>query len=62
MALVELDKLKSIYIAGHQGMVGSALVRKFKKEGFKHTQRRGITIKGEGKIRNRCGVMRQGPF
>jgi GDP-L-fucose synthase len=36
MALVELDKLKSIYIAGHQGMVGSALVRKFKKEGFKH--------------------------
>jgi nucleoside-diphosphate-sugar epimerase len=36
MALVELDKLKSIYIAGHMGMVGSALLRKFKKVGFKN--------------------------
>lgn len=36
MALVELDKLKSIYIAGHIGMVGSALLRKFKKVGFKN--------------------------
>ncbi len=36
MASVELDKSKSIYIAGHQGMVGSALLRKFKKEGFQH--------------------------
>jgi GDP-L-fucose synthase len=29
-----MDKNSCIYIAGHTGMVGSALVRKFKKEGF----------------------------
>lgn len=29
-----MDKNSRIYIAGHTGMVGSALVRKFKKEGF----------------------------
>jgi GDP-L-fucose synthase len=29
-----MDKNSRIYIAGHTGMVGSALVRKFEKEGF----------------------------
>jgi GDP-L-fucose synthase len=29
-----MDKKSRIYIAGHTGMVGSALVRKFEKEGF----------------------------
>jgi len=29
-----MDKNSRIYIAGHTGMVGSALVRKFQKEGF----------------------------
>ena len=29
-----MNKSKKIYIAGHTGMVGSALVRKFKKKDF----------------------------
>ena len=29
-----MNKSKKIYIAGHTGMVGSALVRKFKTNGF----------------------------
>ena len=29
-----IDKNKKLYIAGHQGMVGSALMRKFQAEGF----------------------------
>ncbi|MCL5029310.1 MAG: GDP-L-fucose synthase [Bacteroidetes bacterium] len=29
-----IDKNKKLYIAGHKGMVGSALMRKFKAEGF----------------------------
>jgi len=29
-----MDKDSKIYIAGHRGMVGSAILRKFKKEGF----------------------------
>jgi len=47
MALVELDKLKSIYIAGHIGMVGSALLHKFKKVGFQH-----IIVKTSSGIRS----------
>jgi len=31
-----VDKSSKIYIAGHRGMVGSALVRKFTKEGYKN--------------------------
>lgn len=31
-----MDKSSKIYIAGHRGMVGSALVRKFTKEGYKN--------------------------
>lgn len=31
-----MDKKNKIYIAGHQGMVGSALVRKLKKEGYRN--------------------------
>ena len=29
-------KNSKIYIAGHNGMVGSALIRRFQKEGFKN--------------------------
>ena len=29
-----IDKTKKLYIAGHKGMVGSALMRKFQSEGF----------------------------
>ena len=29
-----LDRNKKIYVAGHKGLVGSALIRKLKKEGF----------------------------
>ena len=29
-----LDRTKKIYVAGHRGLVGSALVRKLKSEGF----------------------------
>ena len=29
-----VDKNKKLYIAGHRGMVGSALMRKFQAEGF----------------------------
>ena len=29
-----MDKASKIYIAGHKGMVGSSLERKFRKEGF----------------------------
>ena len=29
-----MEKNSKIYIAGHKGMVGSALVRKLEKEGF----------------------------
>ncbi len=31
-----MNKNLKIYIAGHRGMVGSAILRKFKKEGFKN--------------------------
>ena len=31
-----MDKNSSIYIAGHRGVVGAALVRKFQREGFKN--------------------------
>lgn len=31
-----MDKVSKIYVAGHRGMVGSALVRKLKAEGFNH--------------------------
>jgi GDP-L-fucose synthase len=31
-----IEKNSKIYIAGHAGLVGSAIVRKFKKEGFKN--------------------------
>ena len=31
-----MDKDSKIYVAGHRGMVGSALVRKLQAEGFKH--------------------------
>ena len=31
-----MEKLSKIYVAGHRGMVGSALVRKLKSEGFNH--------------------------
>jgi len=31
-----MDKESKIYVAGHRGMVGSALVRKLKAEGFNH--------------------------
>lgn len=34
MVFDNLNKSKKIFIAGHQGMVGSSLVRKFQKEGF----------------------------
>ncbi len=36
MVFDNLNKSKKIFIAGHQGMVGSSLVRKFQKEGFNH--------------------------
>ena len=29
-----MDKLAKIYVAGHRGMVGSALVRRLEKEGY----------------------------
>lgn len=31
-----IDKTKKLYIAGHKGMVGSAMVRKFQAEGFEN--------------------------
>ena len=31
-----MDKTSKIYIAGHRGMVGSAVVRKLKHEGFEN--------------------------
>ncbi|MCI8599477.1 MAG: NAD-dependent epimerase/dehydratase family protein, partial [Lachnospiraceae bacterium] len=29
-----MDREKKIYVAGHRGLVGSALVRRLEKEGF----------------------------
>ena len=29
-----MEKNNKIFVAGHRGMVGSAIVRKLKKEGF----------------------------
>ena len=31
-----MNKTSRIYVAGHNGMVGSAIVRKLKEEGFEH--------------------------
>lgn len=31
-----MDKKSRIYVAGHRGMVGSALLRKLQKEGFEN--------------------------
>ena len=34
MALFDLDRSESFYVAGHRGLVGSAIVRKLEAEGF----------------------------
>lgn len=34
MNLIKMEKSSKIYIAGHRGMVGSAIVRKLEKEGY----------------------------
>ena len=31
-----MNKTDKIYVAGHRGMVGSAIVRKLEKEGFEN--------------------------
>jgi GDP-L-fucose synthase len=31
-----MNLLSKIYVAGHRGMVGSAIVRKLKKDGYKN--------------------------
>jgi GDP-L-fucose synthase len=36
LKLTSMDKNSKIYIAGHRGMVGSAIKRKLEKEGFHH--------------------------
>ena len=38
-----MDKTSKIYIAGHQGMVGSAIVRKLEKEGYQNLVKRSMT-------------------
>ena len=34
MSVEKLDRRKKIYVAGHRGLVGSALVRRLEKDGF----------------------------
>jgi len=31
-----MDKISKIYVAGHRGMVGSAIVRELKKQGYEN--------------------------
>ena len=33
---MKLNKKSKIFLAGHNGMVGSAILRKFKKKGYKN--------------------------
>ena len=33
-----LDKNAKIYVAGHRGMVGSAIVRRLQKEGYEKSE------------------------
>ena len=33
---MQLNKKKKIFIAGHKGMVGSSILRHFKKKGYKN--------------------------
>ena len=48
-----MDKTSKIYIAGHRGMVGSALVRKLRKEGFDNIVSK---TSGELDLRNQQSV------
>jgi len=48
-----LNKDSKIYVAGHNGMVGSALVRKLKGEGFLNLV---LKTSGELDLRNQAGV------
>jgi GDP-L-fucose synthase len=32
--IITVEKESKVYVAGHRGMVGSAIVRKLKMEGF----------------------------
>ena len=40
---MKLNKEKKLYIAGHDGMVGSAITRKFQKEGFTNLLLKGLS-------------------
>ncbi len=44
-----MDKISKIYIAGHRGMVGSAIYRKLEKEGFRNLITR---TSADGDLRN----------
>jgi GDP-L-fucose synthase len=48
-----MEKQSKIYVAGHRGMVGSAIVRKLKKEGYNNLVVRGST---EVDLRNQAEV------
>ncbi|HEY0976160.1 MAG TPA: GDP-L-fucose synthase [Flavobacteriales bacterium] len=50
-----MEKTDKIYVAGHRGMVGSAIVRKLQKEGFTNIVTRGskeLDLKEQGAVRD----------
>ena len=50
-----LNKSSKIYIAGHNGLVGSAILRKLKKDGYKniiYKDRKQLDLKDQKKVSN----------
>jgi len=50
-----MDKSEKIFVAGHRGMVGSAIIRCLECEGFNNLPKRGrseLDLVDEGAVRN----------
>ena len=48
-----INKKSKIFVAGHKGMVGSAIVRKLKKEGFSKVifvEKKKLNLLDQGKV------------
>ncbi len=55
-----MEKQDKIYIAGHRGMVGSAIKRKLEQEGFTNIVAR--TIKHVMSLMLQHGIIKPSPF
>ena len=50
-----MDKDSSIFVAGHRGMVGSAIMRRLENEGYNHTvtvSRQELDLRNQSSVQN----------